>query len=426
VEIDRRGEWIRLALLAGLIALIGIQAGWAVLAVIAGIAVMIFFHELGHYITAKRSGMKVTEFFLGIGPRIWSFRRGETEYGIKVIPVVAYVRIVGMSMLEEVDPADEARTYRQQSYPKRVLVASAGSAMHFLMAFVLLVLVLMQGIPGGTLFGMDRGELERKLQESTEWSVAEATTGSAAERAGLEAGDRIIAINGDEIESWNDVRAAVGPRGGETVTITYERDGQRLESDTQLGFREDDPDTGFLGVAPEIELAEESRSLPVAAGAAVKEVGLGLQAAVGALGDFFSPDGLGDYAGQVREGGEQPSSGSGGAPETSEDPEEGNRLVSLVGATQLCADLAQTSDTGLAACFINLNIFVGLFNLIPLLPFDGGHIAVATYERIRSRNGRRYYVDMAKLVPVTYAVVFGMILLGLTSLYLDLVDPINI
>ena len=122
----------------------------APLVVIAAVAVMIFMHELGHFLTAKWAGMKVTEFFLGFGPKIWSFQRGETEYGIKAIPAVAYVRIVGMHNLEEVDPADETRTYRQKPYWRRLSVAVAGSTMHFLMALVCIFLVLVfHGRPGG-------------------------------------------------------------------------------------------------------------------------------------------------------------------------------------------------------------------------------------------------------------------------------------
>ena len=119
---------------------------------ILGLVVTIFLHELGHYLTAKRSGMKVTEFFIGFGPKIWSFQRGETEYGFKVIPAGAYVRIIGMNNLDESDPADEARTYRQQSFPKRLLVVSAGSLSHLVQAFVIGVVLLgVVGIPGGSI-----------------------------------------------------------------------------------------------------------------------------------------------------------------------------------------------------------------------------------------------------------------------------------
>src|SRR2546421_6858939 len=107
-------------------------------AVVIAIVVMIMLHELGHFATAKWAGMKVTEYFLGFGPRLWSIRRGETEYGVKAIPAGGYVKIVGMTNLEEVDPADEPRAYRQKSFPRRLSVAVAGSPMHFIIAFVLL------------------------------------------------------------------------------------------------------------------------------------------------------------------------------------------------------------------------------------------------------------------------------------------------
>jgi membrane-associated protease RseP (regulator of RpoE activity) len=422
--IDRRGEWTRLGLLLGLFALLGLKAGWAVFVVVAGIAVMIFFHELGHYLTAKWSGMKVTEFFLGIGPRIWSFRRGETEYGIKLIPVVAYVKIVGMSTMEEVEPADESRTYRQQSYPRRMLVASAGSLMHFIMAFALLVVALMQGVPGGTLFGLDEAEYERKAMQSPDWVVHQVTPDSPADEAGLERGDRVVEIDGNPITNWQDVRDVVGSRGGERVNVVIERDGQRIESLTRLDFRDDDPDLGFLGVGPDIDLVVESRSLIPAVGAAGKEMVTGVRESVGALARFFSPSGLGTYADNVREGEDRAPAPSGGEP-VSDDGED-NRLLSLYGAVRLGAEITEGGLVGFLLFFASINLFVGLFNLIPLLPFDGGHMAVATYERIRSRGGRRYYVDMTKLIPITYAVVFGMILLGITSLYLDIVNPVNI
>ncbi len=112
---------------------------------------MVMVHELGHLLAAKHGGMKVTEYFLGFGPRLWSFRRGETEYGIKAFPLGGYVKIPGMTNLEEVDPEDEPRTYRQKPFHARLLVAVAGSAMHFLMAFVLLwALLTFVGVPSAS------------------------------------------------------------------------------------------------------------------------------------------------------------------------------------------------------------------------------------------------------------------------------------
>ncbi len=118
------------------------------LVVIVAIAIMVMLHEFGHFATAKWSHMKVTEYFFGFGPRLWSVRKGETEYGIKAIPAGGYVKIVGMSNAEEVDPADEPRTYREQPFHNRLVVAVAGSAMHAVMAFVLIWgLLVFVGVP---------------------------------------------------------------------------------------------------------------------------------------------------------------------------------------------------------------------------------------------------------------------------------------
>jgi membrane-associated protease RseP (regulator of RpoE activity) len=132
-----------------LIIIVGASTGHLdLVVVIASIIVIVMMHELGHLLAAKRGGMKVTEYFVGFGPRLWSFRRGETEYGIKALPLGGYVKIPGMTNLEEVDPADESRLYREKPFHSRLLVAVAGSAMHFLMAFVLLwVLLAFVGVP---------------------------------------------------------------------------------------------------------------------------------------------------------------------------------------------------------------------------------------------------------------------------------------
>ncbi len=118
----------------GLVALSAATGHLDLFVVIASIVVIVMLHEFGHLLAAKHSGMKVTEYFVGFGPGIWSFRRGETEYGVKALPLGGYVKIPGMTNLEEVDPADEARIYRQQPFRSGPRVAVAGSAMHFLLA----------------------------------------------------------------------------------------------------------------------------------------------------------------------------------------------------------------------------------------------------------------------------------------------------
>ena len=139
---ERLGDHGGLAGLVALLVLIGVLAGATWVVIILVLMAVLFLHELGHYLTARMTGMKVSEFFIGFGPRVWSFRRGETEYGIKAVWVGAYVRIVGMSNLEEVDPRDEPRSFRQKSYPRQLLVLTAGSGMHFVIALVLLFALL--------------------------------------------------------------------------------------------------------------------------------------------------------------------------------------------------------------------------------------------------------------------------------------------
>ena len=152
--------------------------------------------------------------------------------------------------------------------------------------------------------------------------------------------------------------------------------------------------------------------------------------AVGAMAGFFSPDGISDFAGNVsraNDDGSPASSGSGGSSQqVSSDDGSENRMISIYGAVRMGAELSEDGWMYVLLMFFQINIFIGILNMAPLPPLDGGHAAVAVYERIRSRRGKRYHADMAKLLPLTYAVVLGLVILGLASLYLDIVNPIDI
>src|SRR5262247_3830000 len=219
---------VRLAALMLGVVTVGAFFGWGYVWMIIGLVVMIFLHELGHFVTAKWSGMKVTDFFIGFGPRIWSFQRGETQYGVKAIPAGAFVRIIGMNNLDETDPADEARTYRQQSFPKRLLVVSAGSIMHFIQAFVLLVILLtVVGVPGGT--------LTDKTRHDESWRVGNVEEHSAAEAAGLRKGDDIVTFDGKPVSTWQDVTDQIKDhRVGDQVQFQVVRDGETRDLTAQL------------------------------------------------------------------------------------------------------------------------------------------------------------------------------------------------
>jgi len=406
----------------GSLVALGLLAGWAWVAIILGVVVMIFLHELGHFVTAKWSGMKVTEFFIGFGPRIWSFTRGETTYGVKVIPGGAYVRIVGMNNLDEADPADEPRTYRQQSFPKRLLVVSAGSIMHLLQAFVLLVLLLgVVGVPGGTLTGdvSPQG-----------WDVTEVIEDSAAADAGLRSDDRIVAVDGERASDGLS-EALAGYDVGDEVALTVQRGGETRTLSAELGARPrseaGEAGSPFLGVATSAYYPTERIGVGQAIARAPGEIASFAGEAVKAMTSFFSPSGLSDFADNVSTAGEEaPETGTGGGAQASGDDGSENRLISIYGAVRLGAQLSDQGWAPVLLLFFTINIFIAILNMVPLPPLDGGHAAVAVYERIRSRGGRRYHADMAKLLPLTYAVVMGMVLLGVASLYLDIVNPIDV
>jgi len=370
---------------------------WWTFTVLALVAI-IFLHELGHFVMARRAGMKVTEFFLGFGPRIWSFRRGEVEYGLKAIPAGAYVRIIGMNNLEEVPPEDEARTYRQKGYWSRLSVAVAGSAMHFLLAIVLLVAAL-------GLFG---------VQRASAWRISGITDDSPALAAGLHSGDRVVSVDGVPIATFADLTEQVRARPGQTVTLIVEHGDHTTEPVTaHLATHNPQGDAvGFLGIGEARDYVKES--LPAAAVGSVQEFGRISWESVAGLAKVFSPSGVRGYVDALTN---KPSSSAPGS--------GNNRLVTVVGVPRLTE---QAAKNGIADVFILLaviNIALGLFNMIPLLPFDGGHVAIATYEAIRSRRGRRYYADITKMLPASYIALAVLAFFFLGSLYLDIAKPIG-
>jgi RIP metalloprotease RseP len=483
--ISRSNSWMRLIGVATALVAVGLIAGFSVLAIVFAIVISIFLHELGHFIVAKRAGMKVTEFFIGFGPRIWSFHRGETEYGLKVIPAGAYVRIIGMHNLEQIDPADEARTYRAQPYHKRLPVVLAGPFANFVIAFVLLFVIFV---------GWGTPNLDK-------WTVDRVVEGSAAAQAGLQPGDRLITFNGQPVGDFSGLSELIEGASGQSIEVVYERDGQELTTSTTLGWRLSDQAaaalpplrvgdqiisvngtdvttydafavqmssadtgtatvvfdrqgfryetevgtpatlpagayTGFLGVGPEVV---RERLGPVAAvGEAGTSFGSVVKDSVTAIGGRFSPSGISDYVDTVTNATSEPTTAptagsirplEADAPHavaSSDAAGDENRFLSILGVGRLGS---QAFDSGMIAflwLIVMVNIFLGLFNLVPLPPLDGGHAAIATYEVIREKiSGRKYRVDITKLMPVTYAMVFLIVAIGVTSLYLDIVDPVQ-
>ena len=413
---------LRLALLIAAVAAAGLAFGWPVLVVILGIVVMIFLHELGHYLTAKWAGMKVTEFFIGFGPKIWSFGRGETEYGLKVVPAGAYVRIIGMNNLDEVDPGDEPRTYRQKSFPKRLLVVSAGSLMHFAQAFVLLVILLgVVGFPGRS--------IANPPDRAPAWQIDTVLRNSAAEEAGLRKDDLIVAVDGQPVSRYDELSDALArAEVGEDVQLTVERGAGERTVEARLRPRPADEggETGspFLGVGTSKHFSDEPVGLGTAVVRAPGEMVRFTGQTFGAMAGFFSPRGISDFANNVGEA-NNPDSGSGGSGSGSS-ADDNDRLISIIGVVQLGSQDVENRAAFLLALFFSLNMFIGIFNMLPLLPLDGGHAAVAIYERIRSTSRAACITPTSpSCCPLTYAVVMGLVVLGVTAMYLDIVDPIS-
>jgi membrane-associated protease RseP (regulator of RpoE activity) len=409
---EQRTALVRLLAFLGFAAFLAVATGtWKTVAVVVALIVMIMLHELGHFLTARWGGMKATEFFLGFGPRLWSVRKGETEFGVKAIPAGGYVKILGMHNLDRIeDPADEPRTYRQQSFLRRLSVAVSGSGMHFLLALTLLFTVnAIVGVPAPTL---EVGNIS-KLEAGP----------SPAEEAGFRLGDRIVAVDGQRFDEWDDLPPYIRSRPGQELRFTVERDGQQVElvarpidlqqvKPAEADVPPVDRPTGFIGIGPDIGF--ERVNPLVAAGRSVKQLGVGLWEVLKALGGIFSPSGVGSYFDVLTD---NPAAGGDGGD---------TRFLSPVGFVRMASQAADTGIFEVLQLLIAINLFVGVFNLLPLLPLDGGHVAIAVYEAIRTKIARRrYYVDVTKLMPATYLVFMVLVFLGVTSLYLDITRPLN-
>ena len=385
-----------LLFLAGIVVLAFVRPRIAgIVGIFGAIILMIMLHELGHFVMAKRAGMKVTEFFLGFGPRLWSIRRGETEYGVKAIPAGGYVRIIGMSNIEVVDPADEDRTYRSKPYRHRLGVAVAGSTVHFILAAILLfVLLAAVGLPS-----------ERPV-------ISQIVPDSPAQQSNFRVGDRIVAVNGEAVKEWDDVPRYVAAHGESELSFTVVRKGTGERLDISVRPRkeltQDGKEVPRIGIAAEQYL--ETKSIPSAIGATLTNMPRYMWTTVKALGGIFSPDGLENYG--------QLLTGDGG--------DNTKRFVSPVGVAQVAGEAVDNGWGAVLTILFTINVFVGIFNLVPLLPLDGGHVAIATYEKIASKiKRRRVMVDVQKLMPITAAVLGILVIMGLTALYLDIVRPVS-
>jgi membrane-associated protease RseP (regulator of RpoE activity) len=412
-EPEQRSALVRLVLLvAAAVIAAEVTGASKTVAVVVAIFVMIMLHEFGHFITAKWADMKVTEFFVGFGPRLWSIRRGETEYGVKAIPLGGYCKIIGMTNLEPVDPVDEPRAYRNKPYWRRLSVAVAGSTMHLIIAFCLLVaLNSMVGVEGNPTLQVGR-------------LIALSTGQSPAQQAGFHVGDRITAVDGRTFKTWDDLRIYISNHPGQTLHFVVHRNGQDVGLDpttvdlnkVHIAGNDAPPATdqpyGFIGLESYVPTIHYG-ILP-SFGRATTGVGRGIVESVKGLAGLFTPNGVSAYSNEL-------------SGHTSATPQPNQpRFLSPVGFVQVAGQAAKSGLRPVIVLLILINLFVAVFNMIPLLPFDGGHVAIATYERIRSRRGHPYHADVAKMLPATYVVLMVLAFIFLSSLYLDVSHPVHL
>jgi len=382
---------------------------------VVALLISVMLHEAGHFVTAKMFGMKVTQFFVGFGQTIWSTKKGETEYGIKAIPAGGFNKIVGMTELEDVDPADEPRSFRNQAAWKRIIVLAAGSFMHFVLALFLLFVVA-AGIGLETASSASTvGAVETCVPANLNSGCTAKDPASPAKKAGVHTGDKIVSVGGIPVHNWTEMGKAIRMQpAGKPIAVVVERNGQPVT--LYPSFAKLTGKGTYLGVSPNIVFQPKGPISAVSYAAHEWWTMLSGSAQVAAslpraIPDLFKKDRASTPGGQV---------------------------TSVVGAGDVTGQVLQANigwqpKAELVLLIIaSLNIFVGAFNLLPLLPMDGGHIAVVIYERARAGvaklRGRPDPgpADYRRLIPVSVGVFVLLVGVGLLLVAADIVNPIHI
>ena len=419
-----------------------------VLVIVVGLAVSIALHECGHMLPAKRFGVRVPQFFVGFGKTLWSTKRGGTEYGVKAFPLGGYVKLVGMlppndpgapvkdttfgrlisdaraAEAELVRPGDEDRMFYRLPWWKKVIVMAGGPTVNLVIAFFLF---------GGVFLIHGVSETTTKVAVIPDCVVAVkpgkptpacTTTDpiSPSKLAGMKVGDEIVGFNGTRITSYDQLQKEIRATPKQTVEIDVIRDGKRLtltattllNTVLESGDSNKTVDVGYLGISP---LAENVSKGPI-----------------------YTLGQMADYTGQtVQALGQLPQKLWGVAKavvgQQERDPESPQ---SVLGVSRFAGEVSSTDrlDAGtrislLVSILASVNLFVGMFNFVPLLPLDGGHIAGALYEAVRRGFARLFgrrdpgHFDVAKLLPVTYVVAGLLLLMTALLVVADVIVPVN-
>lgn len=391
-----------------------------------GIMISIVLHEYGHMRVALWSGMKVRRFFVGFGPTLWSTHRGGIEYGLKAIPLGGFCDIAGMTAYDQLDPADEPRAMWRQAWWKRVAVLLAGPAMNIVLAIVLFYTVAVT-------WGLVNNDPEPVPTDRVAAVVGDTCAGSGecgvglgpAGESGIVAGDRVTTVDGQPVGSWDDLSEIVSARPGETVPVTVDRAGESVTTTTTLSSSTvDGRERGALGVQlSDAGIPQEILDDPAYQSVNTYDALSAVPATFVFTGEMIEAtlEGLASFPSKI------PGVAASifGADRAEDSP------VSVVGASHIGGQAVELGAWWLFALFLaGLNLFLGAFNLVPLTPFDGGHIAVVFYEKIRDALRRLRGLapggpaDYEKLAPLTMAVF--VLLIGVSTIVItaDFVNPI--
>jgi membrane-associated protease RseP (regulator of RpoE activity) len=403
-------------------------------------------HEIGHLAPAKKFGVKVTQYMIGFGPTLWSKKKGETEYGIKAIPLGGYIRMIGMvppakdgkdakgpfaeivnsarkQSMEEIEIGDENKVFYKLSVPKKLTVMIGGPFMNLVLAFVFFAISFSAiGFPSAT---NQVKQVVACLPSEVDvlGDCLMGTTPSPALAAGIKAGDEIVKFSGKEVTNWEELALAIQNSNPGNVEISVLRQGKVIELSAQIvnavrpqsaNQESENKATPYLGIAPEIIMEKQPISSVVQTlGDITIGTGQVLLNLPNRVAQLFGAAFLGEQR----------------------DPEG---LVGIVGVTRVGGEIAAADIPVIwrVATLLNLagglNMALFLFNLLPLLPLDGGHVAGAIYEGLRRQIARLRRLpdpgpaDTSKMLPFAYSVAILLIGLSMLLLYVDVVNPVRL